>query len=116
SAQPQEGKSFSAVNLAVALAEAGEPALLVDADLRRSSCHRAFGLEPPSVGLSSILYRGLPPEVALLTPRVPNLTFLPAGPPPPHPPAPLPPGGGPRGGAAPRGGLPPRVIDSPPGL
>ena len=85
SAQPQEGKSFNAVNLAVALAEAGQTVLLIDADLRRSSCHRAFGLEPPRVGLSSVLYRGLPPEVALLTTGVPNLTFLPAGPRPPDP-------------------------------
>jgi polysaccharide biosynthesis transport protein len=85
SAQPQEGKSFSAVNLAVALAEGGDRVCLVDADLRRSSCHRAFGLEVPSVGLSSILYRGLPPEVALLTTGVNNLTFLPAGPKPPDP-------------------------------
>jgi capsular exopolysaccharide synthesis family protein len=85
SAQPQEGKSFTAVNLAVALAEGGDRVLLIDADLRRSSCHRAFGLEPPSVGLSSILYRSLPPEVALLTTGVTNLTFLPAGPKPPDP-------------------------------
>jgi protein-tyrosine kinase len=73
------------VNLAVALAEGGDRVCLVDADLRRSSCHRAFGLEVPSVGLSSILYRGLPPEVALLTTGVNNLTFLPAGPKPPDP-------------------------------
>ncbi len=85
SAQPQEGKSFNAVNLAVALAEAGERVCLVDADFRRASCHRAFGLEPPSVGLSSVLHRSLPPEVALLTTGVPNLTFLPAGPRPPDP-------------------------------
>jgi capsular exopolysaccharide synthesis family protein len=85
SAQPQEGKSFTAVNLAVALAEGGEKVLLIDADFRRASCHRAFGLEPATVGLSSILYRGLPPEAALLTTGVPNLTFLPAGPKPPDP-------------------------------
>src|SRR5262249_58126274 len=85
SAQPQEGKSFNVVNLAVALAEAGQHVLLIDADLRRASCHRAFGLEPANVGLSSILYRELPPEVALLTTGVPNLTFLPAGPRPPGP-------------------------------
>jgi capsular exopolysaccharide synthesis family protein len=85
SAQPQEGKSFNAVNLAVALAEAGETVLLVDADLRRSACHRAFGLDAPSVGLASVLYRGMPPEVAFLTTGVPNLTFFPAGPKPPDP-------------------------------
>jgi capsular exopolysaccharide synthesis family protein len=85
SSEPQEGKSFNAVNLAVTLAEAGETVLLIDADFRRASCHRAFGLEPAAVGLSSILYRGLPPEVALLTTGVANLTFLPAGPKPPDP-------------------------------
>ena len=85
SAQPQEGKSFNAVNLAVALAEAGEKVCLVDADLRRASCHRAFGLELPSIGLSTILHRGLPPEVGLVATGVPNLTFLPAGPRPPDP-------------------------------
>jgi capsular exopolysaccharide synthesis family protein len=85
SAQPEEGKSFTAVNLAVAVAEGGERVLLVDADLRRSSCHRAFGLEPPTTGLASVLYRGQGPEVALLTTGVPNLTFLPAGPKPPDP-------------------------------
>ncbi len=85
SAQPQEGKSFTAANLAVALAEGGERVLLVDADLRRSSCHRVFGLEKSTVGLSSILYGGLNAEMALLTTGVPNLTFLPAGPTPPGP-------------------------------
>jgi capsular exopolysaccharide synthesis family protein len=85
SSQPQEGKSFTAVNLAVALAEGGDTVLLIDADFRRSACHRAFGIDPPNVGLSSILYRGLPPEVALLTTGVTNLTFLPAGPKPPDP-------------------------------
>ncbi len=85
SAQPQEGKSFSAVNLAVALAEGGETVLLIDADFRRSACHRAFGIESPRVGLSSLLYRGLPHDVALVTTGIANLTFLPAGPKPPDP-------------------------------
>ncbi len=85
SAQPQEGKSFTAVNLAVALAEGGERVLLVDADFRRSSCHRALGLEPSSMGLSSILYGGLAPEVALVTTGIGNLTLLPAGATPPGP-------------------------------
>jgi capsular exopolysaccharide synthesis family protein len=85
SAQPQEGKSFNSVNLAVALAEAGERVCLVDGDLRRASCHRAFGLDLPSIGLSSILHRGLPPEVGLVATGIPNLTFLPAGPRPPDP-------------------------------
>jgi len=39
-----EGKSFLAVNLAVACAQSGERVLLVDADLRRPSVHHVFGV------------------------------------------------------------------------
>jgi capsular exopolysaccharide synthesis family protein len=85
SAQPSEGKSFVAINLAVTLAEMGRPVLIVDADLRRPICHRAFGLELPSTGLSTLLYRGLPPESVVVQSGVPSLWFLPAGPRPPDP-------------------------------
>jgi capsular exopolysaccharide synthesis family protein len=46
SALPGEGKSFVALNLAVALADAGSHVLLVDADLRVPSLHRAFNIVP----------------------------------------------------------------------
>ena len=46
SALPGEGKSFVALNLAVALADAGSHVLLVDADLRAPSLHRAFNIVP----------------------------------------------------------------------
>jgi polysaccharide biosynthesis transport protein len=41
----QEGKTYSAVNLSLSLAQAGQRVLLVDADLRRPIIHRIFGLK-----------------------------------------------------------------------
>ena len=54
SAVPQEGKSTTAANLSVVLAQAGYRVLLLDADLRRPSQHRVFDL-PNSRGLTTIL-------------------------------------------------------------
>jgi capsular exopolysaccharide synthesis family protein len=54
SALPSEGKSTSASNLAIALADAGERVLLVDADLRRPRVHTLFGLDG-AVGLTDVL-------------------------------------------------------------
>ncbi|HXH35548.1 MAG TPA: polysaccharide biosynthesis tyrosine autokinase [Plantibacter sp.] len=51
---PGEGKSTTAANLALVLAEAGNSVLLVDADLRRPRQHDMFGLEG-SVGLTTVL-------------------------------------------------------------
>jgi len=43
SAGPGEGKTFTACNLAVAFAQAGDRVLLIDADLRRPRVHQVFG-------------------------------------------------------------------------
>ncbi|ROS47970.1 polysaccharide biosynthesis tyrosine autokinase [Frigoribacterium sp. PhB24] len=54
SAMPGEGKSTTAANLAVCLAETGASVLLVDADLRRPRIAEIMGLEG-AVGLTDLL-------------------------------------------------------------
>jgi len=49
-----DGKSTVAANLAIALAQAGQQVAVVDADLRRPSLHRLFGLQQ-RVGTTTVL-------------------------------------------------------------
>jgi len=73
---PSEGKSLVASNLAIVMAQTGLKTLLVDADLRRPSVHKAFQLQSP-IGLSAYLadrVRGVS-EIAHST-EVPNLDVI----------------------------------------
>jgi capsular exopolysaccharide synthesis family protein len=54
SAVPEEGKSTTAVNLAIAFAEAGKRTLLIEGDLRRPRVAEYLGLER-AIGLSNVL-------------------------------------------------------------
>jgi capsular exopolysaccharide synthesis family protein len=96
SAEVGEGKSTTAANLAVVLAETGKDVLLVSADLRRPRVHQFFGL-PNRSGLSDVLADGTAParrRGAVVTPAqkaselwsvAPNLWVILSGPLPPHP-------------------------------
>src|SRR3989449_9789191 len=85
SAVPNEGKSRTAANLAIVLAQAGHPTLLLDADFRRPSLHRIFG-RVRNVGLSNLMVQDMP-DSALYVPddEVSGLVVMPSGPTPPNP-------------------------------
>ena len=55
SPNPGEGKSTTAANLGVVMAQAGHRVLIVDADLRRPVQHKIFGLRGTQRGLTSVL-------------------------------------------------------------
>ncbi|MHB8174660.1 MAG: GumC family protein [Nitrospirota bacterium] len=79
SALQSEGKSTISVNLACAMAAAGEKILLIDCDIRRPSLHRFFKANNNSMGLSGILSGKVKLEDAIITSRFPNLEFIPSG-------------------------------------
>jgi polysaccharide biosynthesis transport protein len=82
---PQEGKSTTSVNLGIVLAQKGGRVLIVDGDMRRPNIHRTFGVSS-TAGLSTLLAGSDTFEkVAVVSPILPNLTILPAGPTPPQP-------------------------------
>ena len=78
------GKTTTAANLAVALAQAGLTVTVVDADLRRPRQHRLFGLDTQS-GLTRSLVEG-DMDGRLQPSQVERLSILPAGERPPNPP------------------------------
>ena len=85
SATAREGKSTTALNLAIALAQRGDSTLIIDADLRRPGIAESLDLADGE-GLAGFLTGAHSIEAALrqFSP-VPTLWVLPAGPKPPNP-------------------------------
>lgn len=78
-AQPLDGKSLVAANLAVSIAQGiNHYVLLVDCDLRRPSLHKKFGLKAKN-GLREYLENGTSIAPYLLKTPLSKLTLLPAG-------------------------------------
>ncbi|MCI0394005.1 MAG: polysaccharide biosynthesis tyrosine autokinase [Chloroflexi bacterium] len=84
SANPSEGKTAVAVNLAAVMAQAGQHVLIVDADLRRPTLHQYFDI-PNNVGLTSVLIDQVNLRDALHKSPDEYIAILPSGPIPPNP-------------------------------
>ncbi|CAI3297027.1 CpsD/CapB family tyrosine-protein kinase [Enterococcus cecorum] len=84
SSGPGEGKSTSSANLAVVFAQAGRRVLLVDADMRKATVHKTFGLSN-EVGLSNLVSGQQSASSVIQPSGVDNLSVMTAGPTPPNP-------------------------------
>ncbi len=85
SASPAEGKTTTASNLAIVMAQAGKRVILVDSDLRRPALHKMFGV-PIAPGLTNLLVdQSLDVNEVLVHTSVEGLWLLTSGPIPPNP-------------------------------
>jgi capsular exopolysaccharide synthesis family protein len=84
SARPAEGKSTTAANLAIALAQGEANVCLVNADLRRPTIEKVLGIPTNQHGLGDWLADPTITNIMVSVPGTPGLVVVPAGPPPPN--------------------------------
>jgi capsular exopolysaccharide synthesis family protein len=85
SSQPAEGKTTTAINTAITLAQAGAEVVIVDCDLRRPRLHSHFGLANAN-GLTNYLSGEKNPDNLIKTyADLPQLKVITSGPIPPNP-------------------------------
>jgi capsular exopolysaccharide synthesis family protein len=84
SSGPGEGKSTTVANLAVVFAQLGKKVLLVDADLRKPTVHRSFGVNN-LFGFTTVLTKQATLANSVLETEEKDLYILTSGPIPPNP-------------------------------
>jgi capsular exopolysaccharide synthesis family protein len=85
SSQPSEGKTTTAVNTAVMLAQTGAEVLIVDCDLRRPRVHTHFNMSNGQ-GVTNYLSGETNTDALIQTyDKLPNLKIMTSGPVPPNP-------------------------------
>ncbi len=85
SSVPNEGKSLTAANLSIALAQASQRVILVDGDLRRPRIHKLFHLNNAQGVTTALLQAPFDLDGVLQQTQVPGLRVLAAGPVSPNP-------------------------------
>lgn len=85
SASPGVGKSFTAINLAVVAAQAGQKVCVIDADMRRGYLRRFLHLPKDAPGLSDYLGHEKPLDEVIVPGPVEGMSVIVAGRYPPNP-------------------------------
>src|SRR4029077_8745447 len=75
---PGEGKTLMSSNIAIALAQAGQRVILIDADMRRPRVHELF-VQDQEPGLSNWIVGDMEPQVVIQESSVKGLSTICAG-------------------------------------